>query len=91
MTDQKITPATDEEIEAMKLMLDPEDDWRIIALMVRIDELKADVAEAKATKDMHKERQEEAWAEVESLKAENERLRRTNCTCLTARQNGEKG
>ena len=46
--------------------------------------------DARATKDMHKERQEEAWAEVESLKAENERLRRTNCTCLTARQKGEK-
>lgn len=30
--------------------------------------------EARATKDMHKERQEEAWAEVAALRAENERL-----------------
>lgn len=99
-TDPKPAPATDEEIAewnpALRNIEAAVYPWKVARLIARIeadrariDELEAEVEEARATKDMHKERQEEAWAEVESLKAENERLRRTNCTCLTARQKGE--
>jgi len=38
----------------------------------RITELEAEVAEARATKDMHKERAEEAWAEMKRLRRKAE-------------------